>query len=134
MISIWDATYVYLQKSTSYTLQKKSYSSHKYRNLAKFMMLVATDGYIIDTVGPYVSGGGNNDAKITEDIFRSKINGIEEWFESNDNFIVDRGFRDCQKMFEDNNFKLAMPNFLSKGKSQHTTVEANQSRLVTKIR
>ena len=49
------------------------------------------------------------------------------------NFIVDRGFRDCVDFLNELDMNVFMPNFLYSG-SQHTTEEANNSRLITKIR
>ncbi len=92
---IWDGTYIYIQKSCSYSFQHKTYSGHKNRNLAKFMMLISNDGLIVETVGPYLADGKNNDAKIMEDMFKANLNDIENYFERKDIFIVDRGFRDC---------------------------------------
>ena len=94
MISFWDATYVYIEKSSNYQFQISTYSLHKYRNLVKFIMLVATDGYIIDAIGPYLANGKNNDAYITIDMFE-KSSEIQNWFEKDDIFLVDRGFRYC---------------------------------------
>lgn len=47
--------------------------------------------------------------------------------------MVDLGFKDCLEMLEDLSFITKMPYFLREG-SQHITSEANESRLVTKIR
>lgn len=40
-IAIFDGTYIYLQKSTNYMFQKKTYSLHKYDNLIKPFMIVS---------------------------------------------------------------------------------------------
>ena len=53
VITIWDGTYVYIQKSANYSFQKATYSMHKGGNLVKMMMVVSTTGYIIETFGPY---------------------------------------------------------------------------------
>lgn len=44
IITIWDGTYVYIQKSSNYTFAKKSFSMHKHRYLLKMMMSVSTNG------------------------------------------------------------------------------------------
>jgi hypothetical protein len=133
-ITIWDGTYIYIQNSSSYSFQHRTYSGHKYRNLAKFMMLVSTDDYIIDTIGPYLADGKNNDAKIMEDIFRKNVNDIEDFFENRDIFIVDRGFRDSIQLLKDNNFIPSMPSYIPNSQKQHTDLEANQSRIIIEIR
>ena len=52
-----------------------------------------------------------------------------------DVMILDRGFRDAVIELENGyKLKVMMPNFLEKGQKQFTTNQANESRLVTKIR
>ena len=52
-----------------------------------------------------------------------------------DVMILDRGFRDAVIELENGyKLKVMMPNFLEKGQKQFTTKQANESRLVTKIR
>ncbi|CAF1216070.1 unnamed protein product [Didymodactylos carnosus] len=48
-------------------------------------------------------------------------------------FVVDRGSRDCVGVMHALGLHVAMPPFLRKQK-QFTTIEANKSRLITKIR
>lgn len=48
--------------------------------------------------------------------------------------IVDRGFRDAVTFMEENGFQVQMPFYLPRGKKQHSTTEANISRMVTKVR
>ncbi len=93
VISIWDATYIYKEKSQSYDFQTVVFSAHKHRPLLKFMIIHATDGYIIDFVGPFLCHGVNNDAMIQENIL---INNqvICGWFNQDNIMVVDRGFRD----------------------------------------
>lgn len=55
-------------------------------------------------------------------------------FKENDAFVVDRGFRDAVDFLEETRFHLKMPCYLPKGAKQHSTEEANMSRLITKVR
>lgn len=48
--------------------------------------------------------------------------------------IVDRGFRDAVTFMEENGLQVHMPFHLPRGKKQHSTTEANISRMVTKVR
>ena len=48
--------------------------------------------------------------------------------------VVDRGFRNSIAMIEGLGLGAKMPTFLGKSEKQHTTEDANTSRLVTKIR
>ena len=53
-IAVADGTYVYIEKSGDYSFQRRLYSVNKGRPLLKPMMLVATDGYILTVLGPYL--------------------------------------------------------------------------------
>lgn len=57
--------YIYLhRKNSKYTFQRKSYRVYKVRSLVKPMMNMASEGYIIDILGPYIADGKNNDPAI----------------------------------------------------------------------
>lgn len=130
---VWDGTYIYIEKSSNFVFQKKTYSMHKGRNLVKMMMLVSMTGKILDVFGPYLADYANNDAGIMKDIFKSDKLKFNSFFKKFDKFILDRGFRDCIEFLEDLGIETKMPSFL-KERKQHTTAEANKSRLVTKTR
>lgn len=59
---------------------------------------------------------------------------IQAFFREGDIMVVDRGFQDSVDFLESMNIHTKMTHFLSKNKSQHTTCEANESRLVTSVR
>ena len=63
-IAVADGTYIYIEKSRNYSFQRRSYSVHKGKPLLKPMMLVATDGYILTVLGPYLADGKNSDGKL----------------------------------------------------------------------
>lgn len=63
-IILLDGTYIYIEKGSKYAFQRKSYSMYKGRSLVKPIMVVASDEYIIDILGPYLADGKNNDAAI----------------------------------------------------------------------
>ena len=90
-------------------------------------------GHILDVIGQYYANGSNNDASIVKHIFENDPD-VSSFFRSNDIFVVDRGFRDCIEYLESKSFVVKMPYYLEKGKKQHSTLEANESRLVTKTR
>ena len=133
VISIWDGTYFYIQKSEDYEMARKTYSGHKSRQLIKFMSIVLPDGYVLDTIGPFMSDGKNNDAGMTQYII-DFCNTFIEWLQEEDVTVLDRGFRDVIGALENIGIDCKMPAYLSKGLFQHPTKEANQSRLVTKVR
>jgi len=45
-ILVADGTYMYIEKSSNYSFQRRSFSMHKGRPLVKPMMIVSTTGYI----------------------------------------------------------------------------------------
>jgi hypothetical protein len=129
MILILDGTYLYAEKSSNFYLQRRSFSSHKNRNLFKPMMVVCPDGYVIEADGLYFSDGVNNDSKILEDMWK-KDNSVL----SRDCLILDRGFRDVIPRIEASKVATFCPKFLPKGQKQFTAEEANHSRKITKLR
>lgn len=133
--TIWDGTYLYLQKSGNYSRARKTYSMHKHRPLAKFMSVVLPDGYVLDVIGPFYSDGHNNDAGMTKKILDDEGFGLLNWMKSNSNqvIVVDRGFRNVLPDLENLGIQAHMPS-IDVGKNQPTTQSANNSRLVTKVR
>ncbi|CAF1315801.1 unnamed protein product [Didymodactylos carnosus] len=95
------------------------------------MSMVLPDGYILDIIGPF--HGTKNDASITEHVLRTN-NSLKNRIEDGDTMIVDRGFRDVVPVFTDLGYEVKMPYYLEKGNKQYTTLQANESRLVTKVR
>ncbi|XP_026737081.1 uncharacterized protein LOC113500467 [Trichoplusia ni] len=127
-IVVLDGTYVYVQKSSNYKYQKKTYSLHKYQNLVKPFLIVCTDGYIIDVWGPYPAT--TSDAEIIKKEFGNESL-LRQYFESGDAFILDRGFRDALPLLNDCGYRTYVPSSLQQGESQLSTLEANKSRTVT---
>ncbi|CAF1566373.1 unnamed protein product [Didymodactylos carnosus] len=128
---IWDGTYFYINKSSDHSFQRASYSGQKHRHLLKFMSMCLPDGYCLDIRGPFY--GNKNDASISDYIVSTKKE-LEGWCENDDVMICDRGFRDVVDVFSELGYEPKMPVYLKKGQNQHTTKEANESRLVTKVR
>ncbi|XP_061179571.1 uncharacterized protein LOC133188208 [Saccostrea echinata] len=129
-----DGTYIYIEKSSNYSFQRRTYSAYKSRPLLKPMMIVGTDGYILDAIGPYLADGRNNDASILTSIMKNDTERLKTWLSDGDIFVLDRGFRDCRDFLQQMGFRTQMPCYLEKGKKQHSTEEANESRMVTKYR
>lgn len=103
----------------------------RHRHLVKFMSLVLPNGYVLDTIGPFL--GTMNDASIAKTITNT-CDELTDWCEEGDVMIVDRGFRDVMNVFHGLGYEVKMPEFLTKGKKQHDTEAADKSRLITKIR
>ncbi|XP_075981959.1 uncharacterized protein LOC142980452 isoform X2 [Anticarsia gemmatalis] len=127
-IVIFDGTYCYIEKSSNYLYQKRTYSMHKYRNLMKPFLMVCTDGHIIDVLGPYPAT--TSDADIMKKEFSSE-RPLREYFRQGDAFILDRGFRDSLPLLHEYGYRTYVPASLEEGETQLFTSEANKSRAVT---
>ncbi|XP_045455076.1 uncharacterized protein LOC123664602 [Melitaea cinxia] len=128
-IVICDGTYIYINKSSNYSFQKDTYSLHKYKNLLKPFLIVASDGYIVDCFGPYKAT--TSDSVIINNLFSSPDSALRLYFRNNDVFILDRGFRDSISLLQGCGYKPYMPESLIEGEHQLTTAQANRSRCVT---
>jgi len=133
LILILDGTYLYVEKSSDFYLQRRSYSSHKHRNLFKPMVVTAPNGYVIEADGLYFSDGLNNDAKILNHML-NQAHSITSILQTRDCLVLDRGFRDVIDIIEEMGIQTFMPHCLKKGQTQFTMQEANESRKITKLR
>ncbi|KAH9635190.1 hypothetical protein HF086_009530 [Spodoptera exigua] len=79
-------------------------------------------------MGPYPAT--KNDASIMNDIM-SEGGAFTHLFREDDVFILDRGFRDCADNMTDKGFFIHMPETISTGERQLSTLQANISRCVT---
>ncbi|RVE45293.1 hypothetical protein evm_010065 [Chilo suppressalis] len=129
-IVICDATYV--QSSSNYLFQKETYSLHKHLNLVKPFMIVCCDGYILDCLGPFKAIV--NDATIMSNEFRNSDGEMRSYFREGDIFVLDRGFRDVIPQLVNYGYQAHMPESLSEGEHQLTTMQANKSRCITMCR
>lgn len=69
VVQIWDATYLFVEKSQNYRHQKCTYNSYKKRNFVKIMMCVLSDGTIMGVHGLYTAT--ENDAGIAKRLLES---------------------------------------------------------------
>ncbi|KAJ8721074.1 hypothetical protein PYW08_006539 [Mythimna loreyi] len=125
-------TYIYLQKSSNYYFQRKSYSLHKFRHLLKPFLMVCPDGHIIDIYGLYEAT--KSDATILSEIMKNPSDPFHWFFHENDVLILDRGFRDCIEDVETCGYSAYMPLSKDDNEYQLTTQQANDSRKVTMCR
>ena len=133
-ILVLDRTYVHIQKSSDYPLQRKLYTMHKNRPLVKMMMIVATKGYMVSAMGPYHSDSKNNDSMMTKHIIYNDREDVRQWLQKGNVLVVDRGLHDCISKFEQFGYKTRMPAFLQKFERQLTTEGVNDTRLATAVR
>lgn len=131
-VLVCDGTYIYINKSRNYKVQRESYTDQKKRNFVKIMMVVTTNGSILYALGPYKAG--QNDAQILTDV--DETTNTFDMLQNGDVLLLDRGFRDCVRHFEAKGLNVKMPALLqrSKNHSQLSTADANRSRMVTALR
>lgn len=130
-IFIFDGTYIYVQKSANFLFQRITYSLHKFRNLVKPFLIICSDGYIVDVLGPYPAT--TSDATIMRHIMQDEESAWHWFFRPGDAFILDRGFRDALPAIEECGYVPHMPPTRER-REQLTTMDANKSRLVTMCR
>lgn len=129
-----DGIYSYIDKSSNFRSLRQSYSMHKGRHLVKPALLVAPDGYKLDIHGPYFSDSRNNDAAMLNNEFQKDVDRMREWFPEGSIVVVDRGYRDATDLLQHLGISWKMPALLTPGQRQHSTEEANETRLITKTR
>lgn len=131
-IIILDGTYIYIQKSSNYHFQRKSYSLHKFRQLVKPFLLVCPDGHIIDIYGLYAAT--KSDATILKEIMRNESDPFHWFFNQGDVLILDRGFRDSIEDIDSCGYLSYMPASKNDTELQLSTFQANESRKVSMCR
>lgn len=141
LMLIADGTYCYCQKSSNNLFQRKSYSVQKKAHLVKPFVICATDGQIVDIYGLFEAT--KNDARILSEILASDVD-LKSILQPNDVFLLDRGFSDCREELKQTyNLDSQMPSLIqestqksqqAKTSKQLDTIEANKTRLVTKVR
>ena len=152
--TIWDGTYIYIQRSINIPAQKKSFSGQKKANLFKPMICVFPDGYIYEIFS--YNAGTSNDASILQNLMVS-IPNFSTIFKKGDVFVLDRGFRDVSSELRRRGYTVFMPALTTQRAGQQddrqtwqqssqqsrqqsgqrkqlTWQQANQSRRVTKVR
>lgn len=131
-ILVCDGTYIFINKSRNYAMQRDTYTDQKKRNNVKIMMIVTTNGYILYALGPYKAG--QNDAKILQEI--DETTNVFENLKDGDILLLDRGFRDCVEHFKTKGLDVKMPALVQRSANgvQLSTIDANQTRLITALR
>lgn len=80
------------------------------------MIFVASDGYILSVLRPYLAVDRNSNAKITVHMLKSNAEFFVhiDWFHEGDVRIVDRGFRDATDLLEQFGTMSQMPHVLAR--------------------
>jgi len=98
-----------MEKSSNYRTLRQSYSIHKGRHLAKPVLIVAPDGYILAIQGPSFADGSNNDAALLRNELLKSQSDMKQWFAIGDIFLLDRGYRDVIPFLEERQYVAKMP-------------------------
>jgi hypothetical protein len=129
---IADGTYVYCQKSANNTLQRRTYSTQKSRHLGKPFVICTPNGKIVDVYGLF--DATKNDAQILSTLHKSRSD-LKSLLKPNDHIVLDRGFRDIiPELTNTYKLKTHMPTCIPSHQKQFTVQQANDSRIVTKVR
>jgi hypothetical protein len=67
-----DGTYIDIQKSSNFVLQRETYCTWKKKNLVKPVMMIFDDGYILDANTIWASDNYNNDASILKKLLEKE--------------------------------------------------------------
>ena len=129
LILVLDGTYIYCGKSSQYDFARATFCTFKKRQLVKPMVVVSTSGHIVSIQGPYRSNGTNSDSDILNHML-SEGHEFRNFVCAGDILVVDRGFQHVRQVAEDLGLLVAMPTV----KAHPSTVDLNQTRLVTKTR
>lgn len=129
-----DGTYCEIQKSKNFQVLRQSYCVHKGHHLIKPALIVGPNGYILTIQGPYFSDTRNNDAAMLRNEYQRDTEMIRNWFQENDIFVVDRGYRDAIPMLRQLGIDHRIPSNVRAGELQLSVEEANTNRLITKTR
>ncbi|XP_074604085.1 uncharacterized protein LOC141857488 [Brevipalpus obovatus] len=129
-ITIWDGTYIRMQKSMNVAVQKMTFSGQKKTNLFKPMVCCFPDGYIYEVFTYH--GGSVNDATIMRGVMNQNPS-FNQVFKPGDMFIFDRGFRDVVAEMQRKGFHVHTPASSVAGEKP-SWEKANRTRLVTKVR
>lgn len=78
----------------------------------------------------YAYQAKNNDSSILNSQLEAETDFVR-WIEQGDCLILDRGFRDCQAVLAQLNIDAKIPSYISSGRKQFFTDQANQTSLVT---
>ena len=66
--------------------------------------MVTSDSYILSVLGPYFSDYHNNHPAITKHFFKNNLENVNQWFQADHVYIVDRGFWDDVEYLEDQGY------------------------------
>ncbi|CAF1086611.1 unnamed protein product [Rotaria sordida] len=140
-----DSFPIYIEKPGDFTLQKLTWSSQTLRNCIKFHCITTLDGTFVGIQGGYGATGHNNEESIINSLTNDKyaIDNddddniyhnhmaqtlfFKKILKNNDILILDRGYTRMNKR----QYQIKIPPSIDKGKTQLSTKQANESRLVT---
>lgn len=128
-IVIINGTYIFIQKSSNSSLQRKTYSLHKFSKLLKPFIIISCDGHTLDVCGPYAAT--DSDATILRRTLHDEEGALHWFFRAGDIFILYRGFRDALPDLETFNYKAYILETKERNANQFTTEQANKTTLVT---
>jgi hypothetical protein len=131
VITVWDSTSLYHQKSSNLEHQEATYSGEKKQYLQKVMIICTTNGTVIH-VGENAYGANKSDANIMRHIMKGQW--FKGLFRKEDIFVLDRGFQGVREFLVQQGYHVIMPSIVHHEQQQFTFEEANDSRIASMIR
>ncbi|OXA53899.1 hypothetical protein Fcan01_11475 [Folsomia candida] len=115
---VFDATYLYLEKSSSFQLQRQTYSNYKLQNLCKPIVVTTDTGYILAADGPYYGDNNYNDGRILKSMLTPSPDlpaeeySLLTFLRPRDKATLDRGFQESTARLEELHIDYMMQLFL----------------------
>jgi len=78
-ILVANGTYIYREKSSNYSFERRFFSMHKGRSLVKPMIVVSTTEHILNVFGLYFADGENNDANLLNSLMKERSSLLLDW-------------------------------------------------------
>ncbi|KAJ8685806.1 hypothetical protein QAD02_021599 [Eretmocerus hayati] len=97
-------------------------------------LIIGSDGHILDVRDPHFADARNNDAAMLRDDLGNEDGPMRHWIRAGDIILVERAYRDIEDLFVEPGLRYYRPAFFEAGGRQLSTQDANQSRIVTKMR
>ena len=146
---VTDSTYLYIEKSSNFAFQRMSFSGHKKRNLVKIDTFNNPNGQFIEVYGPFYCDGHNNDQWHAISLLSTKVDPNlsdfsyggdialpSHFIEEGQSIMADRAYSKIKDVNANIPYTFITPSSIryKNGEKQLTTLAANQTRLVTRVR
>lgn len=133
VVTVWDATYEYLPKSSNFRFQAAVYSGHKSRNPIEPMVAVTLHGKILNIFGPENLW---RESLLDADILKQlmKLEEFKTRLKPGDIFVTDRGFQNVKEQLGNQGYIVKIQPHRAPKQKQLKTAQENEQRDCTAVR